>query len=96
MMWQHPSLGSLALVNSLLKLPFLMSRVRKIFDGVGMHRPVQSVARGRTAVQCLICLGHIPHHRICFKVLPLSVSFIAGFAFCILWLLFGQTGDAEI
>ena len=33
MMWQHPSLGSLALVNSLLKLPFLMSRVRKFSTG---------------------------------------------------------------
>ena len=35
------------------------SRVRKFFDGA-MRRPVQSVARGRTAIQSLICLGHVP------------------------------------
>ena len=71
------------------------SRVRKFFDGA-MRRPVQSVARGRTAIQSLICLGHVPSQCSCNKVLLISISFIAGFSLCFFWLLFGQSGDAEI
>ena len=61
-----------------------------------MRRPVQSVARGRTAVECLICLGHVPSQCRCNNILVISVSFIAGFSICLFWLLFGQSGDAEI
>jgi hypothetical protein len=61
-----------------------------------MRRPVQSVARGRTAVQSLICLGHVPSQCSCNKVLVIFISFIAGFSLCFLWLIFGQSGDAEI
>ena len=54
-----------------------------------MRRPVHPVQRGRTAVEGLICLGHSPYSFPWFTVAVIAISFIAGFACYLLWLLYG-------
>jgi hypothetical protein len=72
-------------MNLFLKLPFC---IKENFS-IGMRRPVHPVQRGRTAVEGLICLGHLPSTSQWHTVIVILLSFCAGFSTCFMWLLFG-------